>query len=54
MQVIAERPLTRYRLQQIVNTREQDLLQRSQPEATAELESYADGTASQLLFLQVP
>lgn len=51
--MIAEPPLTRYRLQQIVNSREQDLLQPSQPEATAELESYAEGTASQLLFLQV-
>lgn len=54
MQVIAERPLTRYRLQQIINTREQDLLEPSQPQATAELEAYAEGTATQLLFLQVP
>jgi len=53
MQVIAEKSLTRYRLQQIINTREQDLLEPSQPQAIAELEAYAEGTATQLLFLQV-
>ena len=52
-QVIAETPLTRYRLQRIVDAREQDLLRPGQPEETAQLEAYAEGTASQLLYLQV-
>ncbi len=54
LQVIAETPLTRYRLQRIVDAREQDLLQPGQPVETAQLEAYAEGTASQLLYLQVP
>jgi NADH dehydrogenase [ubiquinone] 1 alpha subcomplex assembly factor 6 len=53
-QVIGARQLTRYRLQQIVNAREQDLLNPGQPADTAQLEAYAEGTASQLLYLQVP
>ena len=53
MQVIGERQLTRYRLQQIVNAREKDLLNPGQPAEIAQLEAYAEGTASQLLYLQV-
>ena len=51
-QVIAERRLTRYRLQQMINTREQDLIQPAQPETVAALEMYAEGTATQLMLLQ--
>lgn len=45
--------LTRYRLQQIVGTREDDLLRTEPPASLAALEAYADGTAGQLLHLQL-
>lgn len=46
-------PLTRYRLQKIINVREQDLLEPDPPATLQALEDYAEGTASQLLQLQV-
>jgi NADH dehydrogenase [ubiquinone] 1 alpha subcomplex assembly factor 6 len=47
------RPLTRYRLQRVVTAREEDML-RTQPLADlAAAEAYAEGTASQLLYLQL-
>lgn len=46
-------PLTRYRLQKIVNARELDLIEPDPPATLQQLESYAEGTASQLLQLQV-
>ncbi|KAL4420852.1 hypothetical protein ABPG75_010508 [Micractinium tetrahymenae] len=51
--VLQQRPLTRYRLQQVVSTRENDLLSLEQPASLAALEQYADGTAGQLLALQL-
>lgn len=45
--------LTRYRLQQLVSAREEDLLRTEQPASLAALERYADGTAGQLLLLQL-
>lgn len=46
-------PLTRYRLQKIIGTRETDLLETDPPATLEQLEAYAEGTASQLLQLQV-
>eukprot|EP00887_Chlorella_sp_A99_P000239 scaffold13.g239.t1 len=51
--VLAHRPLTRYRLQQIVATREADMTRPVPPASLAAMEAYADGTASQLLLLQL-
>ncbi|KAI7839929.1 hypothetical protein COHA_006323 [Chlorella ohadii] len=45
--------LTRYRLQQLVSAREEDLLRTEQPASLAALERYAEGTAGQLLHLQL-
>jgi hypothetical protein len=46
-------PLTRYRLQKILNVREHDMLESDPPASLQALEEYAEGTASQLLQLQV-
>lgn len=48
-----QRPLTRYRLQKIINTREADFSATDPPPSLKSLEEYAEGTASQLLQLQV-
>lgn len=52
-EVLRVAPLTRYRLQQVVTTREEDLLSHAQPASLASLERYADGTTGQLLLLQL-
>ena len=52
-QVHLRQPLTRYRLQKIIGTRETDLLETDPPATLEQLEAYAEGTASQLLQLQV-
>lgn len=49
----AGHPLTRYRLQQMVSTREDDLLDAEPPASLAWLERYADGTSGALLQLQL-
>ncbi len=54
LQVIAAKDLTRYRLQQIVTAREDDLLRIAPPSTVADLEKYGRETAAQLLLLQVP
>ncbi len=46
-------PLTRYRLHKIIDAREADLLEPDPPPTLKHLETYASGTASQLLQLQV-
>ncbi|EFN52015.1 hypothetical protein CHLNCDRAFT_27289 [Chlorella variabilis] len=46
-------PLTRYRLQQMVSTREEDLLAHAQPASLEAVERYAEGTSGQLLLLQL-
>ena len=46
-------PGARYHLQRIVNTREADAAAKHAPGSVADLEKYAEGTASQLLILQV-
>ena len=46
-------PGARYHLQRIVSTRETDAAAKQAPASIAELEKYAEGTASQLLTLQV-
>ena len=53
LQVIAAKELTRYRLQQIVTAREDDLLRIAPPASIADLEKYGRDTAAQLLLLQV-
>jgi NADH dehydrogenase [ubiquinone] 1 alpha subcomplex assembly factor 6 len=45
--------LTRYRFQRIISTRQEDMMETQQPTTLAELESYAEGTAAQLLLLQL-
>ena len=52
-QVIAAKELTRYRLQQIVTAREDDLLRLAPPASVADMEQYGRNTAAQLLLLQV-
>jgi hypothetical protein len=52
-QVNMRQPLTRYRLQKILNVREHDMLESDPPATLQALEEYAEGTASQLLQLQV-
>jgi len=52
-EVLRQVPLTRYRLQRIITAREEDLLRTAAPESVEALESYAEGTASQLLYLQL-
>ena len=51
--MIAAKDLTRYRLQQIVTAREDDLLRIAPPSSIADLEKYGQQTAAQLLLLQV-
>ncbi len=53
MQVQAIHPLTRYRLQRLISTREEDLVGMHRMGSIAALEKYAEGTSSQLLYLQV-
>lgn len=53
VQVNAVTPLTRYRLQTLVNTREADLTRATSIDTITDMEKYAEGTASQLLYLQV-
>ena len=53
LQVQAVHPLTRYRLQRLIGTREEDLVGMHRMGSIAALEKYAEGTASQLLYLQV-
>ena len=53
LQVNMRQPLTRYRLQKILNVREHDMLESDPPATLQALEEYAEGTASQLLQLQV-
>ena len=43
----------RYHLQRLLTAREEDALEVAPPANTEALEAYAEGTASQLLFLQV-
>ena len=50
---LRRRPLTRYRLQRVIATREEDMLRTAQPATLAAVEDYAEGTASQLLYLQL-
>jgi NADH dehydrogenase [ubiquinone] 1 alpha subcomplex assembly factor 6 len=50
---LRRRQLSRYRLQRIVSAREEDLLRPGAPPSLAALELYAEGTASQLLLLQL-
>ncbi|KAI3430645.1 hypothetical protein D9Q98_005238 [Chlorella vulgaris] len=52
-EVLRSVPLTRYRLQQMVSTREEDLTNPAQPTSLAALERYAEGTVGQLLMLQL-
>ncbi len=52
-QVLQQRPLTRYRMQRILTTREEDLASKDPPPTLRSLEAYGEGTASQLLQLQV-
>lgn len=53
LKVQAIHPLTRYRLQRIISTREEDLVGMHRMGSISALENYAEGTASQLLYLQV-
>ena len=53
VQVQAVHPLTRYRLQRLISTREEDLVGMHRMGSIAALEKYAEGTSSQLLYLQV-
>lgn len=53
LQVQAVHPLTRYRLQRLISTREEDLIGMHKMGSIAALEKYAEGTSSQLLYLQV-
>lgn len=49
----AGHPLTRYRLQQLVATRQADLLATEPPASLAALEAHAEGSAGALLLLQL-
>lgn len=53
VQVQAVHPLTRYRLQRLISTREEDLVGMHKMGSIAAMEKYAEGTSSQLLYLQV-
>ena len=53
VQVQAIHPLTRYRLLRLISTREEDLVGMHRMGSIAALEKYAEGTCSQLLYLQV-
>eukprot|EP00210_Caulerpa_lentillifera_P006981 g6676.t1 len=52
-EVLRKHHFTRYRMKQIVETRLNDALRRGPPNTLTDLESYANGTAVQLLLLQV-
>lgn len=52
-QVMQQRPLTRYRLQRIVSVREEEMASQEPPPSLRALEEYGEGTAGQLLMLQV-
>lgn len=51
--ILQEKHLTRYKLKKIVETRLQDALRKQPPETLSDVELYAEGTATQLLQLQV-
>ena len=53
MQVNSLHPLTRYRLLRIISTRADDMMRQQDIQTVRELEEYAEGTVSQLLYLQV-
>ena len=53
MQVNSLHPLTRYRLLRIISTRADDMMRQLDIQTVRELEEYAEGTVSQLLYLQV-
>ena len=53
IQVQAIYPLTRYRLQRLISTREEDVVGMHRMGSISALEKYAEGTSSQLLYLQV-
>ncbi|GAB4819973.1 hypothetical protein N2152v2_007019 [Parachlorella kessleri] len=52
-EVLQQRPLTRYRLQRMITTREEDLTSKEPPASMRALEEYGEGTVGQLLLLQL-
>lgn len=52
-EVLRHRPLTRYRLQRIITTREEELLREGPPPSLQFLEEMTEGINSQLLYLQL-
>lgn len=53
LQVIAPIPNTQSHLLRIVSTLEKDYMKSAPPSSLLDLEQYAEGTSSQLLYLQV-
>lgn len=53
LQVIAPIPNTQSHLLRIVSTLEKDYMKSAPPSSILDLEQYAEGTSSQLLYLQV-
>ena len=53
LQVIAPMPNTQSHLLRIVSTLEKDYMKSAPPSSLLDLEQYAEGTSSQLLYLQV-
>lgn len=53
VQVIAPIPNTQSHLLRIVSTLEKDYMKSQPPASLLDLETYAEGTSSQLLYLQV-
>ena len=51
--ILQTQDFTRYRLKKIVETRRDDAMREKPFETLSDLETYAEGTASQLLQLQV-
>lgn len=51
--VLESHPLTRYRLQQIITTREEFAVSQTPPRTVSDLERFAEGTFAQLLLLQI-
>ncbi len=51
--VLKEHNLTRYRLQKIISTREENMLRESAPETLEKLEEFSEGIYSQLVYLQL-
>ena len=51
--VLKEKNLTRYRLQKIISTREENMLRQTAPETLEKLEEFSEGIYSQLLYLQL-